>query len=173
MEIDHFEGLTTPKFSGRLRRPGKIGYFGISKHDCTREIDHFDGLKTPKFPCRRRRQKKSLFWTLQIVVFRWENQTISILTNVFHIYQQSIGKTMYNETQIMVPAIDWSDFLCKIASFKKLMKFGPPISIRENIPPLGKDPKIGKGGVYSQGIALMVDISSKTCVFTQLIWARF
>ena len=57
----HQDDPNLAKFSGRLRRPGKIGYFGVSKRDFTRGIDHFEGLKTQNFPAAEGGRKNRYF----------------------------------------------------------------------------------------------------------------
>ena len=40
-------------FSGRLRRPEKIGYFEVSERDFTREIGQFEVSKPRHFPAAK------------------------------------------------------------------------------------------------------------------------
>ena len=51
------------KFSGRLRRPGKIGYFGVANLDFTREIVHLRVSKPQNFPAAEGGRKNRYFGT--------------------------------------------------------------------------------------------------------------
>ena len=60
------------KFSGRLRRPGKIGYFGVANLDFTREIVHLRVSKPQNFPAAEGGRKLTILDPPNRR-FRWEN----------------------------------------------------------------------------------------------------